>query len=43
MNNHEGIHVKDITSEELYELFINVLIERIAKVLIEAKERKNND
>lgn len=43
MIRYDGVHEEDITYEELYDIFIALLIERIAKVLLEAKERKSND
>lgn len=43
MIRYDGVHEQDITYEELYDILITLLIERIAKVLVEAKERKDND
>ena len=43
MIRYDGVHEKDITYEEVHDILITMLIERIVKVLREAKERKNND
>lgn len=40
MINHYGVHEKDITKEEIYDVLATILVNRIADVLFKIKGEK---